>query len=241
MSTSRKSKVRKPYQYAYPHPAVTVDTVVFGFTGRDLQVLLVRRAQPPFAGQWAFPGGFLDMQESLETSASRELAEETGLSVAPENLHQLGAFGRPDRDPRERVISVAFIFLSNQANQPLKPGSDAAEAQWFDALHPPVLAFDHAHILQSALVWLQAQARTGLKPLALLPPTFKFPQVQRLCELIAGRPLDKRNLRHHLLATGLFVPTGKLDRSEHRRPALVYRLSPSRWKTLHQKGLGLIS
>lgn len=230
---------RRLYQYAHPHPAVTVDTVVLGLAQQTLHALLIRRAHPPFAGQWAFPGGFVDMKEPLETSACRELAEETGLAVAPGELHQLGAFGQPDRDPRERVISVVFLHLGGRPEQPLHPGSDAAEAAWFDALHPPALAFDHAAILRAALAWLRDQARLGLAPLALLPPGFKIAQVQRLCELLAGRSLDKRNFRRHLLPTGLFVPTGKLDRSAHRRPARLYRLSLPRWRALHKQGFVL--
>lgn len=241
MSPLRKSSTPKLFQYAYPHPAVTVDAVVFRFTGQTLEVLLIRRAQPPYAGQWAFPGGFVDMQESLETSAARELNEETGLSVSPAELYQLGAFGDPGRDPRERVISVVFIHLASRPEQPLSAGSDAAQAAWHDVLRPPPLAFDHLKILQAALSWLHDQARLGLTPLALLPPRFKIPQVQRLCELIARKPLDKRNFRRHLLPTGLFVPTHEWDRSTHRRPAQLYRLSKTRWRALAKTGTGLLT
>ncbi|MCX8155191.1 MAG: NUDIX hydrolase [Verrucomicrobiae bacterium] len=240
MSTSKTGSPARRYHYAHPHPAVTVDTVVFGFNGQALQILLVRRANPPYAGHWAFPGGFVDMEESLEASACRELKEETGLTVQPQALHQLGAFGQPGRDPRERVISVVFIHLTGASAQAIEAGSDAAEAAWFDALHPPALAFDHAKILAAALAWLHDQARLGLTPLALLPPLFKVSQVQHLCELLAGRPLDKRNFRRHLLPTGLFVPTGKEDRSSQRRPARLYRLSHIQWKKLQREGFKLI-
>lgn len=232
---------KKLYHYHHPHPAVTVDAIVMGFTGQELQVLLIRRAQPPYAGHWAFPGGFLDIHEALEAAVCRELAEETGLAITPQQLHRLGAFGRVDRDPRERVISVAYLHLLSAIPEQLKAGSDAAEARWFNVAQPPALAFDHAHILQSALVWLRDQARLGLTPLALLPPVFKMAHAQRLSELIAGRPLDKRNFRRQWLATGLFVGTGKWDRSSHRRPALLYRLSPSRWRALHKEGIPLIA
>lgn len=241
MNADKPRPSAKPYHYAHPHPAVTVDTVVFAFSGQALQVLLVRRANPPFPGHWAFPGGFVDMDESLEDSACRELAEETGLEVQPKVWHQLGAFGQPGRDPRERVISVAFVYLAGSPAPTLKAGSDAAEAAWFDVLHPPKLAFDHATILTAARTWLHQQARLGLTPLALLPPAFKVSQAQRLCEIIAGQPLDKRNFRRHLLPTGLFVPTGKVDRSEHRRPALLYRLSPAQWRKLQRQGWRLFN
>lgn len=241
MKSSRRSMPKKLYHYHHPHPAVTVDAIVLGFTGRELQVLLIRRAQAPYAGQWAFPGGFLDLHESLEAAVCRELAEETGLAITPNHLHQLGAFGRVDRDPRERVISVVFLHLLGHIPEPIQAGSDAAEARWFNAAQPPALAFDHAHILQAGLNWLRDQARLGLTPLALLPPVFKISHVQRLCELIAGRTLDKRNFRRHLLASGLFVATGKLDRSTHRRPAILYRLSLTRWRALRREGFRLLA
>jgi 8-oxo-dGTP diphosphatase len=241
MKTARKPSEKRGYHYAYPHPAVTVDGVVLRYTGQELQVLLIRRAQAPYAGQWAFPGGFIGIREPLDAAVCRELAEETGLVIAPDALHPLGAFGAVNRDPRERIISVVFVHLLSHISGPVKPGSDAAETGWFDVQQPPGMAFDHAEILRCAVAWLRDQARLGLTPLALLPPLFKFAQVQRLCELIAGHPLDKRNFRRHLLPTGLFIATGKWDRSAHRRPAQLYRLSHSRWRALHKAGLGLIS
>lgn len=241
MRTPAKKPPAKNYHYAHPHPAVTVDTVTFRFTGQELQVLLVRRANPPFAGHWAFPGGFIEMKESLEAGACRELAEETGLTVEPQALHQLGAFGEPGRDPRERVISVVFICLTGSLAPTPKPGSDAAEATWFNVLQPPRLAFDHPAILNAALAWLREQARLGLAPLALLPPTFKISQVQNLCEIIAGRTLDKRNFRRHLLPSGLFLATSKWDRSSGRRPARLYRLAQNQLHKLHRQGFRLIN
>ena len=136
------------YTYKYPRPAVTTDCVVFGFDGHDLKVLLIERGNEPFKGCWALPGGFLEMEEDLETCAARELQEETGLTGI--SLHQLYAFGAPHRDPRHRAISVAFWGFDHTQQQAVG-SDDAAQAKWFalDAL--PNLAFDHELIIQKAL------------------------------------------------------------------------------------------
>ena len=136
------------YTYRHPHPAVTTDCVVFGFDGVRLNVLLVERGNEPFKGCWAFPGGFLDIDEDAPDGARRELREETGLSVS--NVEQLGAFTRPDRDPRERVISIAYFSLVRTCD--VQAGDDAAQAQWFPINKLPTLAFDHQQIFEQALV-----------------------------------------------------------------------------------------
>jgi 8-oxo-dGTP diphosphatase len=137
------------FTYPYPHPAVTVDVVVLSRTDEATRVLLVRRAQEPFAGCWALPGGFVGIAEDLDDAARRELREETGLDGL--TLRQLHAFGRPDRDPRERVISVAYYALLPEGRPAPVAGSDAAEAAWFDVTRLPALAFDHADIIATAL------------------------------------------------------------------------------------------
>jgi 8-oxo-dGTP diphosphatase len=139
------------YCYAYPHPAVTVDVALFSGAPSARRVLLIRRAAPPFQGCWALPGGFVDIDEDLPDAARRELQEETGLDAPA--LRQLGAYGTPGRDPRERVISV--VYLAELRGQPLPvAGSDAAEARWFEVSALPELAFDHARILDDALAAL---------------------------------------------------------------------------------------
>ncbi len=135
------------YQYTHPHPAVTTDCVVFGFDGVKLNVLLVERGGEPYKGCWAFPGGFLNIDEDGPDGARRELKEETGLEV--EHLEQLGAFTTPDRDPRERVISIAYFTLVRTSD--VLAGDDAARAQWFPLKKLPELAFDHKLIFEKAL------------------------------------------------------------------------------------------
>ena len=140
-----------PYCYAYPHPAVTTDCVIFGFDGSQLNVLLIRRGVEPFKGRWAFPGGFLQPDETAETGALRELREETGLESA--YLEQLHTFTDPDRDPRERVITVAYLALVKISE--VQGGDDAAEAQWFALDEIPQLAFDHERIFRMAVARLR--------------------------------------------------------------------------------------
>lgn len=135
------------FTYKYPHPAVTTDCVVFGFDGVRLNVLLIQRGNEPFKGSWAFPGGFLDIDEDAPDGARRELMEETGLAVT--NVEQLGAFATPDRDPRERVISIAYFTLMRTTD--VTGGDDAARAQWFPINKLPELAFDHQQIFEQAL------------------------------------------------------------------------------------------
>lgn len=141
------------YTYKYARPAITADCIVFARNENDLMVLLIQRAQAPFQGQWAFPGGFADAGESLDDTASRELREETGLKDIP--LQQLYTFSRPDRDPREHVITVAYYAIINQQAHPIRASSDACNAAWFSVDNLPTLAFDHAEILNVALKALQ--------------------------------------------------------------------------------------
>lgn len=136
------------YEYKYPHPAVTADTVVFALEGNKTYVLLVKRLNDPFKGCWAFPGGFMNIDEDTSDTAKRELKEETGLSV--DAVFQIGAYTAVDRDPRERVITVAY-YAEVDCRQPVKGGDDAGKAEWFELDKLPELAFDHSQILADAL------------------------------------------------------------------------------------------
>jgi ADP-ribose pyrophosphatase len=147
-ASSKKAKSKKPYCYDHPRPAVTVDMILFYRDGERIEVLLIKRARAPFKGAWAFPGGFINQDESLERAAARELKEETGLEGI--RLEQLGAFGDPGRDPRGHTVSVAFVAQLESRPEPAG-ADDADEAQWHSALRPPRLAFDHKKILRLAL------------------------------------------------------------------------------------------
>ncbi len=149
--------------YKYPHPAVTADCVVFGLDGDVVNVLLIERGGAPYKGCWAFPGGFMNIDESAEQGALRELNEETGLVL--KDVKQVGAFTAVDRDPRERVLTVAFYTLMHKAA--VSGGDDAAQAQWFPIDKVPPLAFDHELILRKAVEQLK-------KDLMFDPDSFKM-------------------------------------------------------------------
>ncbi len=134
------------YTYKYPHPAVTADCIVMT---RDNQVLLIQRKNEPCQGQWAFPGGFMNIDETAEAAAVRELQEETGITLSETDIFQVGAYTAVDRDPRERVITIAYL-AEIDAPIPVKGSDDAARAQWFPLDALPPLAFDHAEILLDA-------------------------------------------------------------------------------------------
>ena len=209
------------YTYEHPHPAVTADVVVFTVEAGRLAVVLIRRAEWPHAGKWALPGGFVGIDESLKRAAWRELREETGLNAA--YLEQLGAFGRPDRDPRERVITVVYIALVPADRLDLQAGSDAKEARLFRVDELPELAFDHAKIISHAIERVQDRLDTAGVATRLMPESFTLPELQRACEAVAGTRFDKRNFRKKLDALGLVEATGELRQGGSHRPAKLYR------------------
>lgn len=211
------------FSYSYPHPAVCVDIVVFTVIDDRLKLLLVRRKRPPYGGQWALPGGFVGLEEGLMQAARRELREETGVNAV--HLEQLYTFGRPERDPRERVISVAYLSIIPSENLDIAAASDAEQVGWFAVGETPPLAFDHDEILARALARLNANTADAKIALQFMPETFTLPELQRACEVLAGRPVDKRNFRKHILASQLIEPTGEQKRESGYRPAQTYRLA----------------
>ena len=210
------------YTYDYPHPAVTVDIVLFTIEDDDLKALLIQRAQEPFAGSWALPGGFVGIEESLKRAAWRELREETGVHAG--YLEQLHAFGRPGRDPRERVITVAYLALFPSDRLELAAASDAQAAKLFSLKNLPDLAFDHATILRGAHERLKEKLDDSVIALQLLPLTFTHSALQRVYELILGVTLDKRNFRKKINVLDVIEATGEEDRAGPHRPAKLYRV-----------------
>jgi 8-oxo-dGTP diphosphatase len=225
-----------PVSYKHPRPAVTVDCVVFGFDddGGDLKVLLIQRDAEPFEGKWALPGGFVRLDETLDEAAARELKEETGLSGF--FLEQLYTFGAIDRDPRERVISVAYYALVALVGRELKATTDARSAAWFSIADVPSLAFDHEEILDAAVRRLKGKVRYQPIGFELLPPKFTLSQLQHLYETILERPLDKRNFRKKILSMGLLVELDEIQQDVAHRAARLYRFDPSRYERLLKKG-----
>jgi 8-oxo-dGTP diphosphatase len=208
------------YQYEHPHPAVTTDIVIFTLEDDELKVLLIRRAGEPFKDSWALPGGFIEIGEDLENCALRELEEETGVTGV--YLEQLYTFGRPDRDPRERVITVAYYALVPIDRLSIRASSDAAEVAWFPCKRLPALAFDHSQIIQLALERLAAKIDYSTIALKFMPKRFTIGELQRVYEAILGEPQDKRNFRKRVMAYGCIEPTGETRRNGNHRPAQLY-------------------
>lgn len=202
------------------YPAIAVDMVIFTVRGDDLHVLLVQRRGEPFAGRWALPGGFVNDDESVDAAAARELREETGVSEV--YLEQLYTFGEPDRDPRGRVVSVAYYALLRQPAD-LAAADDATDARWFPMGALPPLAFDHAAILDYALARVRSKVEYTNVVYSLLPETFTLTELQRVYEIILGRTLDKRNFRKKIGSLDLVEPTGEERRDGAHRPAKLYR------------------
>ena len=196
--------------------------------------MLIQRALEPFMGKWALPGGFVRLAETLEEAARRELEEETGLSNI--FLEQLYSFSAVNRDPRERVVSVAYYALVNLRDHDVHAASDASDAAWFGVHDVPSLAFDHADILQTALDRLRGKLRYQPIGFELLPKKFTLSQLQRLYELVLERELDKRNFRKRVLAMDLLVELDEVEQGVSHRAARLYRFDERKYKKLVKQG-----
>ena len=223
------------FHYEYPHPAVTTDCVIFGFDGLKINVLLIQRGCEPYKGKWALPGGFLRMDETADECARRELAEETGLSNA--KMEQFYTFSGVDRDPRERVISIAYYALVKLAE--VRGGDDAAEAQWFDKDEIPSLAFDHELILRTAI--RQLKERICFEPIGfeLLPEVFTMSELQSLYEAILGIKFDRRNFYNKILKLGILTEAEPRPANASRRTPTKYCFNREKYAELKQKGFRL--
>jgi 8-oxo-dGTP diphosphatase len=223
-----------PYAYEYPRPALTVDCVIFGLDAEELKILLIRRALAPFRGRWALPGGFVHVDESLDAAARRELREETGLEDV--FLEQLYTFGALARDPRERVVTVAYYALVNLGDHPVQAASDAESAAWFDVRDLPRLAFDHVDVVEMALQRLKSKVRYQPIGFELLPAKFTLSRLQGMYEIILERQLDKRNFRKRVLQLGILDETEELEQDVAHRAARLYRFDRARYDRLVRRG-----
>lgn len=210
------------YQYEYPHPAVTTDIVIFTIRDGRLKLLLIRRGAEPFKGKWALPGGFVGIDESLEDGARRELQEETGVSDVW--LEQLYSFGAPDRDPRERVITVAYYALIPSDRLEIRAATDAEAVGWFALDELPELAFDHPKIVAMAQERLAGKLDYSTIAFQFMPARFTLSELQRVYEIILGEEIDKRNFRKWVLALEQIEETGEQRREGAHRPAMLYRV-----------------
>ena len=225
----------KQFCYKYPHPSVTTDCVIFGFDGNKLKVLLIERGIEPFKGKWALPGGFLKMDESAEEGARRELKEETGLTGA--YIRQLHAFTAPDRDPRERVITIAYYALVRL--QDVNGGDDAARAQWMSLDEVPSLAFDHDQILRMAERELRRQIHFEPIGFELLPEKFTMRALQQLYEAILDVRFDRRNFYNKMTHLGLLNQSDDTVRQSAKRDAYLYTFNRDMYEEMKQKGFRL--
>lgn len=205
------------YCYQYPHPAVTVDCVIFGFDGEELNVLLIRRGVEPFRDSWALPGGFMKIDESAEDAARRELMEETSLDA--EYLEQFHTYSLPNRDPRERVVTIAFVALVKM--QEVHGGDDAQEAGWFLVNSLPQLAFDHNEILKDALRYIREKIHFQPLGFELLPRYFTMKELQKLYETILGTEFDRRNFSKKILHFDIIKSVENSNEEEVKRAAAV--------------------
>ena len=210
------------YSYEFPHPAVTVDIVVFTIRDNQLKLRLIRRAYSPHKGKWALPGGFVKLDEGLDEAASRELQEETGVSSV--YLEQLYTFGKPKRDPRERVITVAYYALIPSDKMQLQAATDAEAVGWFGMNELPKLAFDHADIVSMAHERLVAKLDYSTLAFQFLPESFTLHELQNIYEIICQEEVDKRNFRKWVLGLDQVEETGEKRTGGAHRPAKLFKM-----------------
>lgn len=228
------------YCYKYPHPAVTTDCVIFGFDGQTLNVLLIRRGIKPFHGKWALPGGFIkvaddDDAETAEECAIRELKEETDLTA--NYIEQFHTYSDVNRDPRERVITIAFFALVNIRE--VKGGDDAAEAGWFPISRLPELAFDHATIIHDALKCLKERIHFSPIGYDLLPKKFTMRQLQNLYECILDVSFDRRNFAKKIQHLDFLIPLDETVNTSKNRPATLYSFNHKKYEEMKDQGFFL--
>lgn len=223
------------HQYEFPRAALTVDCVVFGLDESDLKVMLIQRDLTPFRGKWALPGGFVRVDESLEDAARRELQEETGLEKV--YLEQLYTYGELGRDPRERVVTVAWYALVRLSDHRVQAATDARDAAWFGLHDLPRLAFDHDRILKAAHQRIQGKVRYEPIGFELLPKKFTLTQLQKLYEIVLDRTLDKRNFRKKILRLGVLQELDEVETDVAHRAARLYRFNQKRYREMAKQGV----
>jgi 8-oxo-dGTP diphosphatase len=218
-----------------PEPLLlTVDAVVFGYRAGQLFVVLINRKYPPFEGRWALPGGFVLPHESVDEAVARELHEETGIQTS--FLEQLYTFGAVTRDPRQRVVSVAYMGLVRPNDLTLVADTDAQAVAWYDVAALPELAFDHAQIVQKALERLRGKLTYQPVGLNLLAEKFPFGELEQLYATLLNKPFDRRNFRKKILSFGILNELPEKRTQEKGRPATLFTFNKDRYETLLRDG-----
>lgn len=210
-------KVRKVYH----HAVIAADVVIFTIRDRILCVSLIKMKKAPFTGKWAMPGGLVRGDESVDAAARRHLEEKTG--VRDVYLEQLATFGEVERDPFGRVVSVAYMALATSEGLLLSTTNEYGSVQWFNALHPPQLAYDHTGILKTAVTRLRAKIQYTNIIYGLLPKEFTLTQLQDVYEIVLNFGLDRRNFRKKILSLGIIKKTAKKQKGRKNRPAGLYQ------------------
>ncbi len=223
-----------PYVYEFPRPAVTVDCIISSFDGERMWVLLIERKKDPYASCWAFPGGFIEIDEPLETAAQRELLEETGLRVA--DLEQFRAYGAPGRDPRGRTVAVVFYGFCPWEKRQVRGGDDAKNAAWYPWDRVPPLAFDHDQILTDFCRFLRLKAQVAPVGRHLLPKNFTLSQLHQLYQAIMGEETTAAYLCQLIKKAGLLLPASG-DNSTCKRGNGLFRFDLRRYRLLERVGL----
>ena len=223
------------YTYKYQRPNLAVDCVVFGLDEEDLKIILIERDKEPYRGKWALPGGFVHIDESLEDAAKRELKEETGIQDV--FLEQLYTFGEVDRDPRERVVTVAYYALVNLRDHTIQATTDSRNAAWFSVDDVPKLPFDHNRIVDVANLRLKGKVTYAPIGFELLPNKFTLTQLQRMYEKILDRDIDKRNFRKRILGMGLLKELDEVQMDVAHRAARLYQFDEKKYRQLTERGL----
>lgn len=214
---------------------VAVDAVIFGyFDKKDLQILLIKRNIEPFKGGWALPGGLVLDDESVDDAVKRELYEEEG--IRPDFLEQLYTFGDLGRDPRNRVVSVAYLGLVNPSYHELFADSDAEDAQWFSINRLPSLAFDHKTIIDTALKRLRTKIQYQPIGFNLLNEEFPFSDLENLYKTIIGQEIDRRNFRKKIMSYGLLNETNNVKKEGSGRPGKLFTFNKEKYKELEEQG-----
>lgn len=222
------------YTYEYPRPAVTTDCVIFGFDEGELKVLLIERGIEPYLGKWALPGGFIDMDEDAESCARRKLVQETGLEDI--YMEQLYTFSDVDRDPRYRVISIAYYALVKLSDYNAQAGTDTTNIQWFSISDVPELAFDHACILEKAKERLKGKIKYQPIGFELLPEKFTIPDLHHLYETVLQTELDDRNFRKKILGYNLLIDLKEQQRGARNRAPKLFSFDKNRYEELSKTG-----
>ncbi|WP_347173851.1 NUDIX hydrolase [Polaribacter uvawellassae] len=214
---------------------LSVDAVVFGYEQGNISVLLIKRKYDPFKGQWAIPGGFVENDESLEDAVERELFEETGIKI--NYLEQLYTFGKPNRDPRGRVVSIAYFGLVRPNAFKLYASTDAEQAQWFNIKDLPKLSFDHKEILKTAIERLQGKITYEPIGFELLDKKFPFSDLEKLYTTLLGREIDRRNFRKKIVGLNVLDELDEKVSKGSGRPANLFQFNQIRYFQLKKEGI----